>query len=232
MFARVPAPAGRAAAAALELLGLLDLLDRRALRVVLELLLLDLVDVEVGGHLDLRLALADRAQQQRVDRGLDLVGVAALGGGLRRERHALRAGLAARRPHHPAGAVGDRHVLGLEPLDGGGDEVGDALDRGRLEVGRAAAEQHRRRGRLGLVGEQLVLGQRQPHVGAGDALDLADRVRELALERALVGRALLEVAGAELLVLEQLVARLLARAAEAASRRARPAPGPAWTSRR
>jgi hypothetical protein len=61
-----------------------------------------------------------------------------------------------------------------------------------------------------LVAEELVLGQRQADLRAVDALDLADRVRELALERALLGRALLEVAGAELLVGEQLVAGLLA----------------------
>ncbi len=42
--------------------------------------------------------------------------------------------------------------------------------------------------------------------GAADALDVADRAGDLALERALVGDLLLEVGGAELLLVEQLEA--------------------------
>ena len=51
--------------------------------------------------------------------------------------------------------------------------------------------------------------------GAGDALDLPDGLGDLALQRALVGDLLLEVGGAELLLVEQLEARLRAAGGQA-----------------
>ena len=56
----------------------------------------------------------------------------------------------------------------------------------------------------------MVLGQRELDLRAGDAVDLADRLGDLALERALIGDLLLEGGGAELLLVEQLEAGLRA----------------------
>ena len=63
-----------------------------------------------------------------------------------------------------------------------------------------------------LVGEQRVLGQHELDLRAADAVDLLDRAGDLALERALVVDLLLEVGGAELLLVEQLEAGLRAAA--------------------
>ena len=95
-----------------------------------------------------------------------------------------------------------------------------AMPRGRAGVHRVGgvAEHHRGRGRAGLVREQVVLGQHELDLRAGDTLDAADRAGDLALQRALVGDLLLEVGGAELLLVEQLEA--LARAAVEAHARA------------
>ena len=103
--------------------------------------------------------------------------------------------------------VGDRDVVGLEALHGRGDELGDAAHGAGLErVGRVA-EHDRGGGRRRLVGEQVVLGQHE--------LDLRvltpstrERPGDLTLQRALVGDLLLEVGRAELLLVEELEARL------------------------
>ncbi len=115
--------------------------------------------------------------------------------------------------------VGDRDVVGLQALDRGGDELGDAAHRAGVErVGRVAEHdggrgRRRRRRRTG-----------RPRActswtcGAGDALDAADRAGDLALQRALVGDLLLEVGGAELLLVEQLEALAASRRVEADAR--------------
>ena len=78
------------------------------------------------------------------------------------------------------------------------------------------------------VAEELVLrvGQHELHLRGADALDLLDRLVELTLERALVGDLLLEVRGAELLLVEQLKAglRLLPEQARRGQRDRAPAP--------
>src|SRR5262249_40426395 len=124
----VRARAGRAAgrgAAALELLDVARRLQRHALLGVRERLQRGLVHVEVGVDLDLGLARAERLDEQRVELGLELAIEAGLGGLLGR---AARAGAraVAGRPQELARAVGDRHVVGLEALDRGGGELGDA----------------------------------------------------------------------------------------------------------
>ena len=86
-----------------------------------------------------------------------------------------------------------------------------AIPRTELAVERARPrQQHRGRGGVLVFAEDLVLGARQHELDlrAGDALDAVDRFLELALQRALVGDLLLEVAFAEVLFFEQREARL------------------------
>ena len=129
---------------------------------------------------------------------------------------------ARRRPQQRAGRVGDRDLLVGQALDARGDELGDALDRVRVERA-GVGQQHRGARALAVVAEQLVLlvGEDEVDGGGVDALDLLDRLVELALERALVGDLLLEVRGAELRAVEQLEAGLGAADSEQAGRRQR-----------
>src|SRR6185295_7555677 len=87
------------------------------------------------------------------------------------------------------------------------DDVRDALHGLRGERRAALERQHDRRAGLVLLAPDRALrGQQQVHLGTLDALDLADRARELALERALVGDALREVGHAPRRLVEQLEA--------------------------
>ena len=173
--------------------------------------LVGLVDVEVGVDLHLGLARPERAGEHRVSEASSC------------GRSAPRRPACWRRAGAPAGlspfghsseprAVGDRDVLGLEALDGGGDELRDAAHGAGLQSVGRVGEHDRGGGRRGGVGEQVVLGQHELHLGAGDALDAVDRAGDLALQRALVGDLVLEVGGAELLLVEELEARLGAAA--------------------
>ena len=99
----------------------------------------------------------------------------------------------------------------FRPLTRGGDELGDAAHRAGLErVGRVA-EHDGGRGRRRLSANRSSSGITSCTCGAGDALDAADRAGDLALQRALVGDLLLEVGGAELLLVEQLEALAASR---------------------
>ena len=209
MFAPVPeGPRRRAGAAAAQLLRLDRLLLGHGLAVDGDLLQRGLVHVEVGLDLHAGLAGAERLGQQRVEARLQLALVARLGRLLAAAAAAARAVVL--RPQELARAVGDGDVLALEALDGGGDELRDAAHRARLHAGRVAGEHDRGGGGGLLVGEQGVLGQHELDLRAADAVDLLDGRRDLALERALVGDLLLEVRGAELLLVEQLEALLAA----------------------
>ena len=131
--------AGRArgdGAAALERLGLRLRGQRHALLAVGERVRGRLVGVHVGVDDDLGLARAERLREQgRGRRGRGRV-VLLVGGLLRGPRAA--GGVSARgRPQQRPGRVGDRDLLVGQALDARGDQLGDALDRARVEVARS-----------------------------------------------------------------------------------------------
>ena len=219
-------------AGAREGLGLRRLLEGRARLGVGQLLLRGLVDVEIGAHGDLRLAVAEGLVEHRGELRLDLGAVARLGLRLGHRRAGVAA--VALRPQHVARAVGDRDLVLLEALDRAGDEAGDAAHLRGLDVLAAAAEQDGGRRRLLLVGEELVAGQRELHAGAAGAGHAVDRLCDLALEGALVGDLLLEVAGAELLLGHEVLEAGLRGGArvDARARRGRRAPARSCPSAR
>ena len=207
----VGAGAGRATrggAATLHRLGRLGLGERHAGLAVGELLGAGLIDVEVGVDLDLRLVVAQGRAEHRVDRGLHLTGVASVGRSL-----AAGAGRAAGlvgRPQDRAGGVGDGDVLGLQALHGGGGGLRHAAHgAGRQRVGGVAELDGGRRRRRFIL-EEVVLRHDDLDRRVRDALDTAEGASDLALQRTLVGDLLLELRGAELGLVEQLVARLIA----------------------
>ena len=229
MLAPVPAVPPVVALPPLSFSFSVVVLGRHALLGVRQLGALGLVRVEVGVDPHLRLVGAERAGEEavevRLERAVELRLERLLGGG------AVAAGRpVALRPQELARAVGDGDVLGLEALDGGGDELGDALHGAGLQrVGRVG-HHHGRGGRGRLVGEQVVLGQHELHLRALDAGDGVDGAGDLALERALVRDLLLHLGGAELLAVEQLPALVGAAGGARATRprrRARPAPAAA-----
>ncbi len=89
-------------------------------------------------------------------------------------------------------------LFSRSPGTRGGDELGDATHRGGAH-GARAAQQNGGGGAALVFAEELALGvgQDELDLGAGDALDVVDRLLELALQGALVGDLLLEVAFAE-----------------------------------
>ena len=101
-------------------------------------------------------------------------------------------------PQELPGAVGDRDLADLQARDGGRDELGDAVHGGGAHVA-GPAEQDGGGGGVLAFAEELVLGAGHDELDlrAGDALDVVDRLLELALQRALVGDPLVELAFAE-----------------------------------
>ncbi len=61
-------------------------------------------------------------------------------------------------------------LLGLEALDGGGDGLRHPADRAGLQRVPRVGQGDRGRGRAGLVGEEVVLGEHEAHLHALDAL--------------------------------------------------------------
>ena len=204
----LPVAPPRRGAAAAQALGLLGLLERDALLGVGELVERRLVDVEVARDLDAGLAGAERLGEHRVEAALELGVVARLGGELVDAAGAVAAPLSEfGHSSWPLASVIET-FCGFRPLTE--LDTSEAMPRtadGSRLVGRAA-QQDRGGGRRLVLGEELVLGEHERDLRARDALDLADRRGDLALERALVGDLLLEVGGAELLLVEQLEAGL------------------------
>jgi len=107
--------------------------------------------------------------------------------------------------------VDDRHLVGLQTLDGVGDEIADGVHGLGFEA-RTGEFDEDRGGRLdALAGEEEpVLGLDDHDAGRAHALELGDGPAELALEGAQVVRALDEVAQAELALVEDLEADAVA----------------------
>ena len=127
----------------------------------------------------------DLLAQPPLERDLALVG-----------GHARRIVAARAVRQEPAGLVDDRHALGLQAVDGGGDEMADRAHLLRLE--HAAHPQHDRGRRLRPVArEQLPLRQHQVHARRLHPVERPDGARELAFERAQVIDVLDEARGAE-----------------------------------
>ncbi len=192
----VPVAPPRSTAVAGERFEVLALLERDAGLAVGERFLGRLVGVERRVDLDLGLAGAERLGEHRVEVGLEVVVVAFFGGlfaGGAVDAFAVLGG-----PQELPGAVGDRDLADLQARDGGGDELGDAVHGGGAHVA-GPAEQDRRGGGVLVFAEELVLGAGHDELDlrAGDALDVVDRLLELALQRALVGDLLVELAFAE-----------------------------------
>ena len=204
---------GRAAGGAAapgERLGVVLLHDRDARSVVGERVRAGLVGVDVGVDFNLRLAGSERPGQHGVDlsgRG----GVIARPGGLLGEERGAAGAPVAGGPKKLARRVGDRHLVGVQAGHAGGNELRDSLDRRRIERRRARQQDGTSRG-LRIVGKQLVLWVRehQLHLRGAHPLDALNRLGELAFEGTLVSDLLLEVARAELLLVEQREPRLLA----------------------
>ena len=122
-------------------------------------------------------------------------------------RHGRDAGAAAG-VQDPAGAVGDRDLVGGELGHRGGHQVHDRLDLGRLERrGRAGLDQHGRGGHGGVLGEDVLLRARPGARRRSATPSIASMVlAQLALEGALVGHLLLEVGAGHALLVQQGVA--------------------------
>src|SRR5690606_16407049 len=172
--------------------ALLAALDLR-LRVVALLGLLGLGPVEIGAHLRDHAARPDDRRQDRLhapaelalEPRLVLAGACGLRG--------VDAVVAGRRQHAPA-AVDHGHAIGREVLDRRRHQVHDAahLRRGQLAA-RPQLDDHRRaRLALAIADERRALGQRDLHARARHRLELRDRARQLALERAPVVHAVHE----------------------------------------
>ena len=101
-------------------------------------------------------------------------------------------------PQQLPGAVGDRDLAELQAGHRGGDELGDTAHGGGAQRA-GAAEQHGGGGGVLAFTKKLVLGVGEDELDlrAGDPLDVVDRLFELALQGALVGDLLLELAFAE-----------------------------------
>ena len=163
--------------------------------------------------LDLGLVGADGAGDERAERGLHGARVASLGRGLGGRAAAPSAPSPWGHSIEPDASV----IVTLAGLRFGTlEETSEAMPRTAAgsRVDRVGVEEHGRGGGLLLVGEEVVLGQRELHLGAGDAVDLPDGLGDLALEGALVGDLLLEGGGAELLLVEELEAGLRAAAGQ------------------
>ncbi len=149
-----------------------------AVRIVFVRGLGDAVEVEVGGDLHARMAGAD----DRIDDGLDLAAHAVLVGEL------ALVGIAAAERTVGAGAVGeqtaglvdDRNAVGLQAVDGAGDEMADRAHLLRLEL--AAHLQHDRCGGLDRIArEQRPVRQHEMHARGLDPVDRADGARRARL---------------------------------------------------
>ena len=152
----------------------------------------DAVEVEIGRDLDAGAAGADDAR----DDVLDLLAQAPLVGDLALvgDRAALVVGGAV--GEQAAGLVDDRDALGLEAVDGRGDQVADRPDLRGLEP--AAHLEDDRGGRLDLVArEQRPLRHHQVDARGLHPVDRLDGARKLALERPQVIDVLNETGGAE-----------------------------------
>ena len=168
----------------------------------------DAVEVEIGGELHARASRPDDRghDRPRPDRAAGArrpicrsSAVVAEGG--------VRAGAVG---EEAAGFVHDRHPLGLEAVDRGGDEVANRPHLLRLEL--AAHLEHDRGGGFRLVArEQRPLGQHQVHARRLDAVERPDGARQLSFERPQVVDVLDEARGAERIgLVEDLVAHAAA----------------------
>ena len=162
----------------------------------------DAVEVEIGRDLDPRVARPDHLGNDV----LELLAQAPLVGHLALVGNRAGLVLGGAVGEQAAGLVDDRDALGLEPVDGRGDQVADRLHLRGLEP--AAHLEHDRGGRLDLFArEQRALRHHQVDARRLDAVERLDGARELALERAQVIDVLHEAGGAERLrLVEDLVA--------------------------
>lgn len=154
------------------------------------------VQVQLGGDVHARLARAQHA----LDHVLDGLGDAGLDLGLAVLGHLAGQALVAGRRQGLAVLVDDRDLLGLHVRHRRRDQVLDGADHVRRGLARADADGHGGRGLLGVLLEQLTLGQHQVHADAVDALHGLDRALQLALQGALAVQLLDEVGLAERIV--------------------------------
>jgi hypothetical protein len=184
---------------------------------------LDLVEVDVRGHLDARVAHAHHLRDDLLRLLLEVALDLALHGELPARELGARA-VGVEREQAP-GVVDDGHALAPQPVDARRDEVGDAAHHvggGALAV--RELEHHARLHRPVLPAEEGRLAHRQVHLRLLDAAHLADRALELPLERAAVVDALREVGHPPRRLVEQLEpgAARVGQPAVAGERHARP----------